>query len=69
MFDVLWVFLGFLAGMIVTTVFIPPRMKKKLVPDVKNPRLILRNPEVENGCFRARASEVSCTAEHDFLNR
>jgi hypothetical protein len=69
MFDVLWVFLGFLAGMIVTTVFVPPRTKKKLIPDLKNPRLILRNPEIENGCFRARGEEVSCTAEHDFLNR
>jgi hypothetical protein len=69
MFDVLWVFLGFLAGMIVTTVFVPPRTKKKLIPDLKNPRLILRNPEIENGCFRARSEVVSCTAEHDFLNR
>jgi len=69
MFDVLGVFLGFLSGMIVTTVFVPPTTHKKLVPDVNNPNLVFRNPELENGCFKARAYQVPCTSEYDFLNR
>jgi hypothetical protein len=69
MFDILWIFGGFLVGMIVTTIFVPPRTTKKLVPDVRKPDMILRNPKVENGCFRADAYEVQCTDGIDFLNQ
>jgi hypothetical protein len=69
MFDILWIFGGFLVGMIVTTIFVPPRTIKKLVPDIRKPDMILRNPKVENGCFRADAYEVQCTDGIDFLNQ
>jgi hypothetical protein len=69
MFDILWIFGGFLVGMIVTTIFVPPRTTKKLVPDIRKPDMILRNPKVENGCFRADAYEVQCTDGIDFLNQ
>jgi hypothetical protein len=69
MFDILWIFGGFLVGMIVTTIFVPPQMKKKMVPDVKNPDIVFRNPDVENGCFRATAYPVQCTDGIDFLNK
>jgi hypothetical protein len=69
MFDILWIFGGFLVGMIVTTIFVPPRTTKKLVPDVRKPDMILRHPKVENGCFRADAYEVQCTDGIDFLNQ
>jgi len=69
MFDILWLFVGFLVGMIVTTIFVPPRTTKKLVPDIRKPDMILRNPKVENGCFRADAYEVQCTDGIDFLNQ
>jgi hypothetical protein len=69
MFDILWLFAGFLVGMIVTTIFVPPRTTKKLVPDIRKPDMILRNPKVENGCFRADAYEVQCTDGIDFLNQ
>lgn len=68
MFDVVWMLIGFVAGMIVTCVFVPPTNRKKMVPDVSNPELVFRNPKVENGCFRARAYEVPCTSSVDFLN-
>lgn len=69
MFDIFWIFGGFLVGMIVTTIFVPPRTTKKLVPDIRKPDMILRNPKVENGCFRADAYEVQCTDGIDFLNQ
>jgi hypothetical protein len=68
MFHILWVFGGFLVGMIVTTIFIPPQTKKKIVPDINNPALVFRNPDVENGCFRAKSYPVQCTDTIDFLN-
>ena len=69
MFDILWLFVGFLVGMIVTTIFVPPRTTKKLVPDIRKPDMILRNPKIDNGCFRADAYEVQCTDGIDFLNQ
>jgi hypothetical protein len=69
MFNIIYVFAGFLVGMIITTVFIPPMTRKKLLPDVRDPSKILKNPVVENGCFRAKAYQISCTAEVDALNK
>jgi hypothetical protein len=69
MFDILWIFLGFLTGMIVTTIFVPPQTAKKLVPDIRYPDKVLRNPKIDNGCFRAAAYEVQCTDGIDFLNQ
>jgi hypothetical protein len=68
MFNILWVFGGFLVGMIVTTIFVPPQTKKKMIPDVRNPAIVFRNPDIENGCFRAAAYPVQCTDSIDFLN-
>jgi hypothetical protein len=68
MFNILWVFGGFLVGMTVTTIFVPPQTKKKMVPDVRNPAIVFQNPDIENGCFRATAYPVQCTDSIDFLN-
>lgn len=68
MFDVVWVLVGFVVGMIITSIFVPPTTKKKLVPDVQNPEMVFRNPKIENGCFRARAYQVACTSTIDILN-
>ena len=68
MFDVVWVLVGFLVGMIITSIFVPPTTKKKLVPDIQNPEMVFRNPKIENGCFRARAYQVACTSTIDILN-
>lgn len=68
MFDVVWVLVGFVVGMIITSIFVPPTTKKRLVPDVQNPEMVFRNPKIENGCFRARAYQVACTSTVDILN-
>jgi hypothetical protein len=69
MFDPVYVVIGFVIGMLITTVFIPPITKKKVLPDIHNPEMVFNNPLVENGCFRARAYQVSCTAETELLNK
>lgn len=69
MFDPIYVVIGFVIGMLITTVFVPPTSKKKLLPDINRPELIFKNPSVENGCFRARAYQVSCTADIETLNK
>jgi hypothetical protein len=68
MFDVVWILIGFVVGMTITAVFVPPTMKKKVIPDVQNPDLVFRNPKLENGCFKARAYQVACTSSIDILN-
>lgn len=69
MFDPIYVVVGFVIGMLITTVFVPPLHKKKLLPDVNQPDIVFRNPAIENGCFKARAYQVSCTAETEVLNK
>jgi hypothetical protein len=68
MIDVVWILIGFVVGMTITAVFVPPTMKKKVIPDVQNPDLVFRNPKLENGCFKARAYQVACTSSIDILN-
>ena len=68
MFNPLFVFAGFLFGLVVTSVFVPPDMKRKMLPDPKRPNLIYKNPKVENGYFSIRSIEVPCTNETDSLN-
>ena len=68
MFDLWYIFGGFLVGMLVTTVFIPPTSHKKMMPDPARPNLVFKNPKVEKGFFNVRSIEVPCTGEVDSLN-
>lgn len=68
MFNPFYVFAGFLFGLVVTSVFVPPDMNKRMLPDPKRPNLIFKNPKVDNGFFSVRSIEVPCTNETDSLN-
>ncbi len=68
MFNPFFVFAGFLFGLVVTTVFIPPDMNKRMLPDPKRPNMVFKNPKVDNGFFSVRSIEVPCTDETDSLN-
>jgi hypothetical protein len=68
MFTAWYVFAGFLFGMIICSVFVPPTMNTKMLPDPSRPELVFKNPKVENGFFQIRCIEVPCTAETDSLN-
>lgn len=61
-------FAGFLFGLIITSVFIPPDMNNKMLPDPKHPNIIFKNPKVANGFFSVKSIEVPCTSETDSLN-
>jgi hypothetical protein len=69
MFDPAYVLIGFVVGMLITSVFTPPVNKKRLFPMIDNPDMVFQNPNIENGCFRAKAYQVSCTAETEVLNK
>jgi hypothetical protein len=68
MFDLWYIFAGFLIGMLITTVFVPPTMNQKMMPDPARPNLVFKNPKVGNGFFNIRSIEVPCTGEVDSLN-
>ncbi len=68
MFHPWYVFAGFLFGLVVATVFVPPNMNRKMMPDPSRPNMIFKNPKVENGFFTVRSIEVPCTGEVDSLN-
>ncbi len=68
MFNPFYVFAGFLFGLVVTSVFIPPDMIKRMLPDPKQPNLVFKNPKVDNGFFSVKSIEVPCTNETDSLN-
>lgn len=69
MFDPVFVIIGFLVGLFVTSIFVPPISNKKMYPDIHDSDTIMRNPQVENGCFRVKAHQVSCTENISQLNK
>lgn len=68
MFNLWYMFAGFLAAMVICTVFVPPTMIHRVLPDPAKPELVFKNPKVDNGFFQVRSVEVPCTAETDSLN-
>lgn len=63
-----YVFVGFLVGLVVVAVFVPPVRHTKMLPDPKYPNIVFKNPKVENGYFQVKCIEVPCTSETDSLN-
>jgi hypothetical protein len=68
MFKTWYIFVGFLVGMIISSVFVPPTSNVKMLPDPKDPNRIFKNPKVANGYFQVKSIEVPCTSETDSLN-
>ena len=68
MFNPFYLFMGFLGGMVVCSVFVPPTLLHKVLPDPSNPGIVFKNPKVDNGFFQVKSVEVPCTAETDSLN-
>jgi len=68
MFQPWYLFAGFVFGLLIACVFVPPVSNKKMLPDPSNPDLVFKNPGVENGFFQVRSIEVPCTSETDSLN-
>jgi hypothetical protein len=68
MFKTWYVFLGFVVGMIIASLFVPPTSNLKMLPHPKEPNRVFKNPKVENGFFQVKCIEVPCTSETDSLN-
>ncbi len=62
--DLPYVFLGALAGLLISAVMAPPTRKKPKAPE-PNDSSVYRT---ETGCIRVTSSEVPCPADPDSLN-
>jgi|688.fasta_scaffold06373_18 hypothetical protein len=61
-------FIGFLTGLLIVSVFEPVRTKMKVLPDVRNPDMVMKQEQVDNGCYRMHPLEVPCPSEFDSMN-
>lgn len=68
MFSAWYVFAGFVVGMMVCSIFIPPVQSTKMLPDPARPNLVFKNAKVDNGFFQVKSVETACTNEVDSLN-
>lgn len=64
MIELRWVVAGLIIGMLLSTVFIPPTRKQKVLPQPYDGGPF----HTDTGCVRFVADEVPCTAEPDSLN-
>lgn len=49
-------------------VYEPVPLQKKVLPDAVHPEMLLKQQDIDNGCFRMVPYEVPCPAESDSLN-
>lgn len=64
MLELRWIVVGVVAGMLLSTVLIPPTRKTKSVPSPHDKGVY----HTDTGCVRFTAVEVPCVAEPDSLN-
>ena len=64
MFSSIWIFIGFLTGMLVVAVFVPPARKETNLP-TPNDNL---KYHTESGCVKFKTQEVACTPKTTSLN-
>jgi hypothetical protein len=64
MFEVKWIAVGVIVGMLIGTVMVPPTRKVKVLPQPHDSSTY----QVDTGCVRFVSEEVPCTAEPDSLN-
>lgn len=64
MLELKWVVGGVIIGLLISTVVIPPKRKKVMIPQPNDSSVY----HTETGCVRFSAVEVPCVAEADSLN-
>jgi hypothetical protein len=64
MLTLLWVFVGFLVGLLIVSVFQPPLRKHSGVPTPRDTVSF----RTETGCVRFKTEEVPCSANSKSLN-
>jgi hypothetical protein len=68
MFRLIFIFAGVITGLVLCSVYTPPVSNQKMMPHPKNPGVVFKNPDVENGFFKIRCVESPCPSETDSLN-
>jgi hypothetical protein len=61
-------FVGFVTGLLLVSVYEPAILSKKMLPDVNHPDIVMKRDDIDNGCYRLRPLEVPCPAESDSMN-
>jgi hypothetical protein len=64
MIKVPWLVAGFIIGLLISTVMVPPSRKIKTLPSPHDPSTF----HTDTGCIRFVSEEVPCTSEPDSLN-
>lgn len=64
MLELRWIVAGVILGLLLSTVFIPPTRKVKVLPQPRDESLF----QTDTGCVRFVSEEVPCNAEPDSLN-
>jgi hypothetical protein len=64
MIEIPWVAAGIIAGMLISTVLIPPARKIKTLPQPHDTSTFY----TDTGCVRFVSEEVPCTSENESLN-
>ena len=64
MISIQWLFVGFLVGLLIVAVFVPPARK---LPELPTPGLD-HSLHTGTGCVKFKATEVPCTKEAVSLN-
>jgi hypothetical protein len=64
MIEFRWLLGGFIVGMLISTVVIPPTRKIKALPQPHDNSMY----HTDTGCVKFVSEEVPCTAEPDSLN-
>ncbi len=64
MLELPWLVAGVIAGLLISTVLIPPTRKIPAVPEPHDPTVYT----TDTGCIRFGTEEVPCPAEADSLN-
>jgi hypothetical protein len=64
MLSLLWVFIGFVVGLLITSVFSPPMRSEPHVPLPDSHSALYTG----KGCVRFKSEEVSCTKDATPLN-
>lgn len=64
MIEFRWLLGGFILGMLIATVIVPPTRKVKTLPQPYDDSMY----HTDTGCVKFVSEEVPCTAEPDSLN-
>ena len=64
MLSLIWIFAGFLSGLLVVAVFYPPKRQVPVVPTPTGDDMY----HTKTGCVRVEASEIDCSSNSVSLN-